>query len=170
MRLSKDFFKRDVLQVAPDLLGKIMVRQYAGGRIECFVISEVEAYRGEEDMACHACKGRTSRTEIMYHTGGTVYVYLIYGMYWLLNVVCETEGIPQAVLVRGVKGLNGPGRVGRKLELDKTFYGEDLCLSQRLWIEDAPCHNKVIKHSPRIGIDYAPDEWRLKPWRYFLED
>jgi len=86
-RLSPDFFLRDVLEVAPALIGKLLVRQFDDGRIERYRITEVEAYRGAEDLACHASKGRTPRTEIMFQEGGTVYVYLIYGMYWLLNLV-----------------------------------------------------------------------------------
>lgn len=169
MRLAKDFYKRDVLQVAPDLLGKVIVRRYADGRLERFIITETEAYRGEDDKACHARKGRTARTEIMYQSGGLVYVYFIYGMYWLLNIVCAEKEMPQAALIRSVKTLNGPGRVGRSLELDKSFYGEELCTSQRLWLEEGTYCNNALTTTPRVGIDYAPDEWRLKPWRYLLE-
>lgn len=170
MRLDLAFFQRDVLEVAPDLLSKVLVRQYADGKQERFVISEVEAYRGEEDKACHANKGRTARTEVMYHAGGAVYVYLIYGMYWLLNVVTGSEGNPQAVLIRGAREVSGPGRLGKAMQLDKSFYGESLIDSPRLWIEDelssalAPdceCH-------PRIGIDYAGALWRDKKWRFLL--
>ena len=86
-RFNSNFFSRDVLAVAPDLIGKILVRSFENGIAERFIITEVEAYRGAEDMACHASKGRTARTDVMYHQGGLVYVYLIYGMYWMLNFV-----------------------------------------------------------------------------------
>ena len=89
-RLKRDFFSRDVLEVAPELLGKNLVRKVEG-QIEKYLITEVEAYRGEKDLACHASKGRTPRTEIMYHNGGLVYVYLIYGMYWMLNIVTSVN-------------------------------------------------------------------------------
>jgi len=170
MRLKNDFYTRDVLEVAPSLLGKMLVRRYADGREERFQIMETEAYRGEEDKACHARKGRTPRTEVMYHSGGVVYVYLIYGMYWLLNIVTGLVDEPQAVLIRGLKSVDGPGRVGRLLDLDTSFYGEQLELSTRLWIEDAETDCLSIRSTARIGIDYASDEWRLKPWRYTLRE
>ena len=96
-KLDADFFKRDVLEVAPDLLGKQLLLNK-----QSFVITEVEAYRGEEDKACHASKGRTQRTEIMYHAGGVIYVYLIYGVYWMLNFVTGERDNPQAILIRGI--------------------------------------------------------------------
>jgi DNA-3-methyladenine glycosylase len=100
-----------------------------------YSIIEVEAYRGEEDEASHARFGKTSRNRIMYARGGLVYVYLIYGMYWMLNMVTGPEGQPQAVLIRGLKGFDGPGRLTRALGIDRSFYGEDLAESDRLWLE-----------------------------------
>ncbi len=165
-RLSPDFFLRDVLDVAPALIDKLLVRQFDDGRIERYRIVETEAYRGTEDLACHASKGRTPRTEIMFQEGGTVYVYLIYGMYWLLNLVTGNEGNASAVLIRGIDSCSGPGRVGRKLRLDKSFYGENLSTSSRIWVEDAePVHE--IKTSNRIGIGYA-GEWENKLWRFYV--
>ncbi|HET7732687.1 MAG TPA: DNA-3-methyladenine glycosylase, partial [Paludibacter sp.] len=93
--------------MAPQLLGKILVRQYEDGRIERYRINETEAYCGIEDLASHASKGRTSRTDVMFEQGGTVYVYLIYGMYWMLNIVAGKEHTPEAVLIRGVEGVVG---------------------------------------------------------------
>jgi len=169
-RLNFGFYQRDVLTVAAGLLGKVLVRHFENGLVERYVITEVEAYRGEEDAACHAHKGRTPRTEVMYDQGGCIYVYLIYGMYWMLNVVTGDKDHPQAVLIRSVKGIEGPGRLGRALQLDKSFYAEDLLTSERLWIEKAGDFNlEDVKCSPRIGIDYAPDEWRIKPWRFVIE-
>jgi DNA-3-methyladenine glycosylase len=165
-RLPPDFFLRDVLEVAPDLLGKVLARRFEDGRIERYHIIETEAYRGVEDVACHASKGRTPRTEVMFQEGGTVYVYLIYGMYWLLNLVTGNEGDASAVLIRGIEGFSGPGRVGRKLQLDKSFYGENLSNSSRLWVEDAEPVAE-IKTSKRIGIGYA-GEWENKLWRFYL--
>ena len=165
-RLSPDFFHRDVLDVAPELIGKLLVRQYEDGRIEKYRIIETEAYRGMEDLACHASKGRTPRTEVMFLDGGTVYVYLIYGMYWMLNLVTGNEGDPSAVLIRGIEGCSGPGRVGRKLQLDKSFYGENLLNSSRIWVEDAEPVSE-IRTSKRIGISYA-GEWENKLWRFYL--
>ena len=152
-RLSRDFYLRDVLEVAPGLLGKNLVMSNQG-KSHTFMITEVEAYRGTEDLACHASKGRTNRTEIMFHEGGKLYIYLIYGMYWMLNVVTAGEENPQAVLIRGIENCIGPGRVTKKLGIDKSFYGEDLVNSDRIWIEDNPLPVN-FKTSPRIGIDYA---------------
>jgi len=165
-RLPPDFFLRDVLEVAPELIGKLLVRQFEDGQLERYRITEVEAYRGTEDLACHANKGRTPRTEVMFQEGGAVYVYLIYGIYWLLNLVTGNESDPSAVLIRGVEGFSGPGRVGRKLQLDKSFYGERLISSTRIWLEDA-AHVSEIKTSKRIGISYA-GEWENKLWRFYI--
>jgi len=167
-RLITDFFIRDVLDVAPDLLGKQLVRKYDNGSVSKFIITETEAYRGIEDLACHASKGRTPRSEIMFQNGGTVYVYLIYGMYWMLNFVTGTEGDASAVLVRGLEGISGPGRVGKELQLDKSFYGESLQTSGRIWLEDTGV-KLPYKTTPRIGIDYAGEPWVSKPWRFIAD-
>jgi DNA-3-methyladenine glycosylase len=165
-RLSLNFFQQGALEMAPLLLGKILVRQYEDGHEERYRINETEAYCGIEDLASHASKGRTSRTDIMFGPGGTVYVYLIYGMYWMLNIVAGKEHIPEAVLIRGVQGVVGPGRVGKLLKLDRTFYGEDMAISERIWIEDA---EPVLefKTSKRVGVDYAGPDWAEKPWRFY---
>lgn len=167
-RLPAEFFRRDVLEVAPALLGKTLVRQYDDGSTMRFTITETEAYRGEEDQACHASKGRTPRTNVMYKAGGVVYVYLIYGMYWMLNFVTGSEDHPSAVLIRGIDNISGPGKVGKILQLDKSFYGENLETSQRLWIENN--NNEPYSHItyPRIGIDYAGEPWISMPWRFRL--
>ena len=167
IRLTADFFKRDVLEVAPELLGKTLVRVFPDGKQESFIITETEAYRGKEDLACHASKGRTPRTEVMYHDGGLVYVYLIYGMYWMLNFVTSVENEPQAVLIRGLKGLNGPGKLTKHIKLDKSFYGENLSTSQRLYVIEGLTNIKY-NTAPRIGIDYAGEVWGNMPWRYIL--
>ncbi len=166
--MAQDFFDRDVLAVAPDILGKVLVRDFGKGETLRLTIREVEAYRGEEDLACHASKGRTQRTEVMYDRGGKVYVYLIYGMYWLLNVVVGPQDQPQAVLIRGSQEIQGPGRIGRALKLDKTFYGEDLITSNRLWLENGVLPSSPYSVSPRIGVEYAGPEWSMVPWRYTL--
>lgn len=165
-RIDPSFFRRDVLTVAPELVGKILVRRFDDGIEHRCRILETEAYRGEEDLACHARKGRTQRTEVMYHNGGKVYVYLIYGMYQMLNFVTSVENDPQAVLIRGVEGFIGPGKVTRHLQIDKTFYGEELYTSERLWVEDDGLL-PVLKTAPRVGIDYAGD-WKDKLWRFIL--
>jgi len=166
-RLEREFFTRDVLDVAPGLLSKMLVIKSINGNIRKYYISETEAYRGSDDKACHACRGRTPRTEIMYHEGGKLYVYFVYGMYWMLNIVTGTENNPQAVLIRSLENCTGPGRITRLLGIDKSFYGEDLVTSDRIWIEDSGI-TPVYKAGPRIGVDYAGEFWKNKPWRYYL--
>lgn len=165
--LGINFYRQDAVTVAEKLLGKILVRRFEDGTIARYRITETEAYLGEEDKACHASKGRTPRTEIMYADGGTIYVYFIYGMYWLLNVVTATENNPQAVLIRGIENIIGPGRVGRELKIDRSFYGESLLRSERMWIENALDTENFIT-LPRVGIDYAGEIWQNKPWRFVL--
>ena len=163
--LNEAFFNRDVLDVAPDLIGKVLVRKFESGVQERYTITETEAYRGEKDLACHASKGRTKRTEIMYHRGGVVYVYFIYGMYWLFNIVTSEKDYPAAVLIRGIEGCNGPGRLGRKLQIDFSFYGENLNNSQRIWVEDG--EKCDYSSSERIGIGNS-GIWQTMPWRYVI--
>lgn len=167
-RLPKSFFQRDVLEVAPEMLGKIIIRKFADNHVEKFQITEVEAYSGNGDLACHASKGKTQRTEVMFREGGLVYVYLIYGMYWMLNIVTGKENDAAAVLIRGIEGISGPGRVGKALQLDKSFYGENLISSERIWIENAGKVENYIT-SPRIGINYAGEPWISKPWRFVFD-
>jgi DNA-3-methyladenine glycosylase len=165
-KLSSEFFSGDVLEVAPALPGKYLCARNEDGLVERYMITEVEAYRGEEDKACHVSRGRTRRTEVMYRRGGLIYVYLIYGMYWMLNIVTATEGIPQAVLLRGISGFEGPGRLTRHLKIDASYYGEDIARSERLWLEDHGTKVDVAK-GKRVGIDYAGEYWRDIEWRFY---
>ncbi len=167
-RLGFDFYNRDVLEVAPELVGLTLVRAFDNDVVQRFIITEVEAYRGVEDLACHASKGRTSRTEVMYQQGGLVYVYLIYGMYWMLNIVTGEPNNPQAILIRGLESCYGPGRLTKKLSIGKEFYGENLSTSTRLWVEKSK-KIPIIETAPRIGVDYAGDDWASKPWRFFIK-
>jgi DNA-3-methyladenine glycosylase len=167
IRLQREFFIRDVLNVAPELIGKDLVIKLPDSTTGRFKITEVEAYRGSEDKACHAFKGRTSRTEIMYHEGGRIYIYLIYGMYWMLNIVTGQENNPQAVLIRGVENIPGPGRLTKSFGIDRSFYGEDLVISERIWFEDNG-FVPIVKIGERIGIDYAGEPWKSKLWRYYI--
>ena len=166
-RLPLSFYTRDVLQVAPGLIGKIIVLRNDDGTKRKLIITETEAYRGSEDLACHASKGRTPRTEVMFHRGGKVYVYFVYGMYWMLNFVAGGEDEPQAALIRGVEGFSGPGRLTKALGIDRSFYGLDLSASERMWVEDSGIQ-PLVKTGKRIGINYAGEEWVNKPWRYYI--
>jgi len=169
MRLDENFYRQDVIIVAKGLLGATLVRQFDDGQKLHLTITDVEVYKGEEDLACHASKGRTLRTEVMYQPGGKVYVYLIYGMYWLLNIVTGPDDHPQAVLIRGTREVSGPGRIGKVLQLDKSFYGEDLSTSNRLWIEPSDTKITKIIESPRIGVDYAGSYWSEVNWRFVAQ-
>lgn len=159
------FFKRDTVIVARELLGKVLVRVFPQGEQRRYRITETEAYCGPHDRACHAARGRTPRTEVMFKAGGHVYVYLIYGMYWMLNFVTGPEGEGSAVLIRGLEGFSGPGRLGRELGLDRSFYGENLETSPLLWLEDAPPVHTILA-STRVGIQYAGEPWVSMEWRF----
>ncbi|MCK6462950.1 MAG: DNA-3-methyladenine glycosylase [Candidatus Pacebacteria bacterium] len=179
MLLSSEFFQRDTLKVAQELLGKVLAVEN-GGKILKGIIVETESYIGEDDLACHASKGRTKRTETMYQKAGTVYVYLVYGMHHCLNIVTEKEDYPAAVLIRAVipvstsnvdskdVAISGPGRVCRYFGIDKSFNGSDIS-SDKIWIEDAGIKiaPKNIEKSKRIGVDYAK-HCKNYLWRFSL--
>jgi DNA-3-methyladenine glycosylase len=178
--LSREFFERPTLKVAKELLGKVLIRQSPNGTMHTKIV-DVEAYVGPKDKACHASKGRTKRTEILFGPAGFTYVYLIYGMYHCLNIVTEREEYPAAILIRGLELLgevdapscqiriDGPGRVCRFLEVDRAHNGLDATLGTALWIEDQglAISRKQIQAQPRIGVDYA-GEWAKKLWRFCL--
>lgn len=166
-RLDRLFYRRDVLEVAPDLLGKHLVMSQAHGDRALYTITETEAYRGGEDLACHASKGLTARTEVMFGDGGFIYMYLIYGMHWMLNVVTSVEGSPQAVLIRGLREASGPGRLTRLLGLNKDFNGVDLLASELIGIEESGLVPSYTA-GPRVGIDYAGEPWKSMPWRFVM--
>jgi len=165
LRIGKEFFQRDVLEIAPALLGTKLVRVMPDGSLTEHLITETEAYRGEEDKACHASRGRTARTSVMYLPGGVLYVYLIYGIHWLMNIVTGSADDPQAVLIRGIASYSGPGRVTRALAIDRSFNGESLLTSDRIWIEQAR-DIPAFRTAPRVGIDYAGEYWKEIPWRF----
>ena len=165
--MNTDFFDEDVLTVAPKLLGKILVRKFEDGTEIRLRITEIEAYRGEEDLACHARKGKTTRAKTMYMNAGTIYVYLIYGMYWMLNIVTASKDIPQAILIRGIEGFDGPGKLTKKLQIDKSFNEKNIFTNGKLYIEDDGFIPK-FETKKRIGIDYAGDIWKNKLWRWII--
>ena len=166
MTLGEDFFHRDCLVVAPELVGKILVRRI-GTEFIRVRITETEAYRGEEDKACHASKGRTPRTELLYGESGIIYIYLIYGMHWLMNVITGENGTPQGVLIRCGEDYNGPAKLTKHLQINKSFNGKSFINNPEIWIEDDGFCPE-IQTAPRVWIDYADDEWRLKPWRFIM--
>lgn len=168
MKLTEDFFHRDVLKAAPELLGKIIVRKLPDGTEIRVRITEAEAYRGEEDKACHASKGRTKRTEILYGKSGMIYVYLCYGIHWLMNVITGEEGQPQGILIRCGEGFNGPAKLTKHLKIDGSFNNTPICGRDDIWIEDDG-FRPVISTAPRVGIDYAGKYWKDIEWRFIAE-
>lgn len=168
MRLTGEFFARDVLDVAPDLVGKVLVRRLPDGSELRERIAETEAYRGEEDKGCHAAKGRTPRTELLFGESGRIYVYLCYGMHWLMNVITGGDGQPQGVLLRAGEIHNGPAKLTKYLKVDGSFNGEPIDGNERIWIEDDGFRPR-IRTAPRVGIDYAGDYWKSIEWRFIAE-
>lgn len=190
-KLPADFYLRpDVVQVARELVGKVLCTRFDGHRLTSGLIVETEAYSGRNDKACHANEGRrTKRTEVMYHRGGVAYVYLCYGIHHLFNVVTNQEGQADAVLVRAIEPLDGvetmlerrnfekltsavaagPGRLTQALGITTDHYGTDLH-GNKIWIEDrGPIINdSQIEASPRIGVDYA-GEHAERDWRFTVE-
>lgn len=167
-RLGKNYFKKAATELAPDLIGKLLCRRTAEG-IQKYRITETECYYSEADTACHASKGKTERTKVLYERGGTAYVYLCYGMHSLFNVVTGKEGFPEAVLIRGVEGYNGPGKVTRAMKIDRGLNGIDLTDSKELWLEDDGIQPDYAL-AKRVGINYAEAKDRDRLWRYIIKD
>lgn len=165
--LPPEFFHRDCLEVAPDLVGKVLVCTTAEGK-RALRITETEAYRGEEDTACHAHKGHTKRTEVMYGAAGTLYVYLCYGMHWLLNIVTGNRDEPQAVLIRACEEAPGPGRLTRALGITGELNGKSVGKASGLFVVDDGFRCRVIADT-RVGIGYASAEDRERLWRFKAE-
>lgn len=151
-------------EAALGLIGKVLIRRLPDGTTLRVRITETEAYFGEQDTACHASRGRTRRTEILYRPAGTIYVYLCYGIHWMLNLVTGEENDPQAVLIRGVEGVTGPGRVTRFLSVTGALNGTTL--GPALDLKDDGYIPPRVASSPRIGISYASPEDRDKLWHF----
>ncbi len=169
--LGPDFFNRKTLKVTQELLGKYLVRDFGNGEKKAYKITEVEAYVGVHDLASHASKGRTKRTEILYSHPGTIYVYFVYGVHWMLNVVTEPKEYPSAILIRGVEGIVGPGRVTKQLRITGALNGTIAGKKSGLWFEDRGeiIKAKDIERTPRIGVNYAGEIWAAKPYRFVLK-
>jgi DNA-3-methyladenine glycosylase len=178
-RLDRSAFNRPTLEAARNFLGKFIVRNHQGRCISA-AITEVEAYKGPRDRAAHTHGGRrTPRVEPLYGDGGTVYVYLVYGMHWLLNFSTAGHSVPEGVLIRGVFAgpaaegtlIAGPGKVCRHLAIDKSLDGTDAVLSRDLWLEDRGVRipARRIRSGPRVGVDYAGPYWAARPWRFSID-
>ena len=175
-RLGRRDFNRPTLRVARDLLGMFIVRRHLGRMVQA-MIAETEAYKGPRDLASHAAGGRrTLRVEPLYGEGGTVYVYLVYGLHWLLNFSTAGRGKPEGVLIRGIvvdpagkhQRVAGPGNVTRHLKVDKKLDGTDVTDSRELWLEDHGVRipGKRVTMGPRVGVGYAGPYWAARPWRF----
>jgi DNA-3-methyladenine glycosylase len=187
--ISSEFYNRQVVQVARDLLGTRLVRVLDGVRVSG-IISETEAYDGMKDLACHARVGKTKRNAVMFGAAGHAYVYFTYGMHWCLNIVTGAKDYPAAVLIRAIEpqeGLeiieinrgkiarknwtNGPAKLTQALQINQLQNGLDITRPDcNLWIENGLVINEnVIKTGPRIGITNTPEPWRSMPWRFWFE-
>ena len=166
--LPVTFFQRSASIVAPALLGKQLIRQYPDGTITSLTIKEVEAYDGIEDLANHGAKRRTPSNEIMFAGGGYFYVYLCYGIHLMLNVVCDQAEIPAAVLIRSAGDINGPGKLTKFLQLEKSLNGKLPQPENWVWFVDTGIEVKKSEMTitPRIGLSKYAGEWREKPLRF----
>lgn len=195
MKLNKEFYSRDTITVAKELLGKILVHNIDGQLLKGKIV-ETEAYLGIKDKAAHSYGGRrTKRVEVMYGPAGVAYVYLIYGMYYCFNIIAQREGIPEGVLIRGIEPIenidkmamnrfnrpyselsnyqkknltNGPGKLSMAFNIDKELYGIDLC-GNTLYLEEGKKEDFNIVETTRIGIDYA-EEAKDFPYRFYIKD
>ncbi|MGD9719815.1 MAG: DNA-3-methyladenine glycosylase [Pirellulales bacterium] len=166
--MTNDFFARPALTVAKELIGKTLVRRTGRRQVAC-LIKETEAYIGPHDLACHGSKGRTPRTEVMFGPAGFWYVYFIYGIHWMLNVVTNDVDHPAAVLIRGAGEWTGPARLTKALAIDKRLNAQPATPAAGLWIEDrgVTIPRGGIQRTPRIGVDYA-GPWAARPYRFLL--
>jgi DNA-3-methyladenine glycosylase len=185
VKLSRSFYEQSTLDVAQQLLGKYLVRKHPDGTTVGRIV-ETEAYVGPEDKACHASRGRTPRTEVMFGRAGHAYVYLVYGMYDCLNLVTESVDYPAAVLIRAVEPVagielmksrrrterlhdlaSGPGKLCQAFAINRMLNGSDLC-GKVLYLDDHGEPVSKVVTTPRIGVDYA-GPWKDKPWRFLIK-
>ena len=186
VKLSRLFYQQSTLDVARQLLGKYLVRKHQDGTTVGRIV-ETEAYVGPEDRACHASRGRTARTRIMFGPAGYAYVYLVYGFHNMLNIVTEAVDFPAAVLIRAVEPVqgvelmrarrqteqqqnlaSGPGKLCQAFAIDRKLNGDDLC-GKVLYLEHRGEPVSQVVTTPRIGVDYA-GPWKDKPWRFLIKD
>jgi DNA-3-methyladenine glycosylase len=184
LKISRTFYEQPTLAVARELLGKYLVRKHPDGKTVGRIV-ETEAYVGPKDLACHASRGHTARTEIMFGPAGYAYVYFIYGVYYCLNIVTEEVDHASAVLIRALEPVDGvelmkkrrrteevrnlasgPGKLCKAFAIDKALNGADAC-GKVLYVEDRGDPTPKILARPRIGVDYA-GKWKDKRWRFLI--
>ena len=168
MILERNYFASPATRLAKELLGKMLCRR-VGDEIIRARITETECYFGEEDTACHAHKGKTRRTWPMYEAGGITYVYLCYGIHALLNIVTGEPEHPEAVLIRGVEGAVGPGRVTKLFRITTANNALPLSAENGIWIEEDGERPPKFERLPRVGIDYASKRDRERKWRFLAK-
>jgi DNA-3-methyladenine glycosylase len=185
LKPHRSFYSQPTITVARQLLGKYLVRRHPDGKTVGKIV-ETEAYVGPHDLACHAAKGRTARTEVMFGPPGHAYVYFIYGVYYCLNIVTEETGHASAVLIRALEPIegielmqrrrktselrnlaSGPGKLCLAMSIDKSLNGADMSHGNVLYVEDRNEPPLKILATPRIGVDYA-GKWKDKPWRFLI--
>lgn len=184
MKLERSFYEQSTVEVARELLGKYLVRKHPDGTTVGRIV-ETEAYVGPYDKACHASRGRTPRTEIMFGPAGHAYIYFVYGFHYMLNIVTEQVDFPAAVLIRAVEPIagielmkqrrgtsqarnlaSGPGKLCEAFAIDRSLNGSDVC-GRVLYIRDDGEPTVGIVTRPRVGVDYA-GQWKHKPWRFVI--
>ena len=186
-RRTRDFYQRSTLTVARELLGQRLVKLEEDHSRLSGTIIEVEAYVGTEDLACHARAGRTDRNETMWGPPGHTYVYFIYGMHWMLNIVTEEEGRPAAILIRALlpeegiprmmerrngrkrtQLLNGPAKLCQAFGIKQATDGIDMCDSEgNIFIEEAGQIPEIaVTTGARVGLNNVPEPWKSVPWRF----
>ena len=185
--LKQNFFDRDTLTVARELIGQKVVRKFNDVIISGMIV-ETEAYIGRDDSACHASGGKTPRNIVMFGPAGVAYIYLVYGMHYMLNVVTESTDNPCAVLLRAIKPIdgrdqmerlrikhgkdltNGPAKLCQAMAIDKTLNDWNITRGEKLWFETYRTYSdESICCGPRIGIKYAKLKDRQAPWRFWLK-
>jgi DNA-3-methyladenine glycosylase len=170
-KLARHFYEQDTTLVAQALLGKYLIKD----NIQIAKIVEVEAYLGAHDLACHASKGLTKRTEVMFGPAGHAYVYMIYGIYYCFNVITEPAGHPSGVLIRAVEPIanithktNGPGLLCKAMNIDRMLNGYDVT-QEKLFIAEKENEKFTIIKRPRIGVNYS-GKWAEKHLRFYIKD
>ena len=168
--LGESFFNHTTLVIAEALLGKFFVRKIGKKEI-ALMITETEAYDGSRDKASHAHRGETMRNTAMFGEAGRFYVYIVYGMYDMLNIVTGKKGYPAAILIRGAGEYDGPGKLTKALYINRQLNNKEVKQKSGVWIEDRGViiQKRDIQKTPRIGVAYAGEEWAKKPYRFLLK-
>jgi len=164
---EEDLRTKDTVSLARWILGKHLVIQTESGTVSK-AITEAEAYDGPNDLACHASKGKTERTAVMFGPAGRWYVYLVYGMHEMLNIVTGPENYPAAILIRGLDRISGPGRLTKALDINRRFNKCEAIQGTGLYLEDRGIEfsDEEVEVTPRIGVNYAGPDWSMRPYRF----